>query len=123
MKTQGSNFKTAAVECSFLYNRRIFDECKPRNQLKIINKPQNNFYRQESTAFSFTTISSCIKSVFSIKVPLQSMTACSTLDKKTDDVSEEAEVENLMFLRYGGIKVVDFILSIIHFPYVTQLFK
>jgi hypothetical protein len=39
MKTQGGNFKTVAEECSCLYNRRIFDKCKPRNQLKIINKP------------------------------------------------------------------------------------
>jgi hypothetical protein len=51
------------------------------------------------------------------------MTACSTLDKKTADVSEEAGVENLKFLGYGGIKVVDFILSIIHFPCLKQLFK
>lgn len=27
MGTQGGNFKTAAEECSCLYNRRIFDEC------------------------------------------------------------------------------------------------
>jgi hypothetical protein len=51
------------------------------------------------------------------------MTACSTPDKKTADVSKEDGVENLRFLRYGVIKVVDFILSIIHFPCVTQLFK
>ena len=51
------------------------------------------------------------------------MTACSTLDKKTADVSEEAGVENTRFLRYGDIKVVDYILNIIYFPCLTQLFK
>jgi len=38
LKTQGGNIKTAAEECACFYNRRIFDEYKPRNQLKIINK-------------------------------------------------------------------------------------
>jgi len=39
MKTQGGNFKTTAEECSCFYNRRIFGNCKPRSQLKIINTP------------------------------------------------------------------------------------
>jgi len=51
------------------------------------------------------------------------MTACSTLDMKTVDVSEEAGVEDVRFLHYGGIKVVDYILNIIHFLCITQLFK
>jgi len=52
------------------------------------------------------------------------MTTCSTLDKKIADVSEETGVKDMRFLlvQCGGIIVVDYILNIIHFPCITQLF-
>jgi hypothetical protein len=43
------------------------------------------------------------------------MTACSTLDRKSVDVSEEAGFDDVRFLSYGGIKVVHYVLNIIHF--------